>query len=203
MSGFNDVQEHSKTYDDILKDFFIPNRGHHYGVDGWFNFEQVYIDMVNRFERGLFVEIGCWKGRSTIFMADQIKSSGKDIKFFATDLWEPFRQEDGILFHSTMEEFLNNIEPVKEMITVIKGSSHETHKQFEDASIDFLFIDANHDYEMVIKDIQFWLPKVKPHGVIAGHDYQFNGVRKAVDEMFMGRINLKYYESTSSWFVDV
>ena len=203
MAGFDDVQKHSNTYDDILKDFWIPNRGHHYGIIGWFNFESLYIDMVGRFDNAVFVEIGCWKGRSTVFMADRITLSGKNIKFFAIDIWEPFVQEDGIIFHSTYDEFLENIEPVKDTITSIKGSSHEVYKQFADKSIDFLFIDGNHDYEPCLKDIQLWMPKMKDGSVIAGHDYQFNGVRKAVDEMFMGRINLKYYESTSSWFVDV
>jgi len=200
MNRFDEVQKNCKFFDDVLKDWDVPNRGHHYGVDGWFNFESLYDDMVKRFDKGLFVEVGCWKGRSTIYMADQIR--GKKIKFYAVDIWEPFRQEDGILFHSPMEEFLRNIEPVKDLITPIKGSSHDVHSQFEDESIDFLFIDANHDYEYCIKDIQLWYPKVKKGGVIAGHDYQFRGVKQAVDEFFGGRNDLRYYLPTSSWFVD-
>jgi hypothetical protein len=150
MNRFDEVNKNCTFFDDILKDWDVPNRGHHYGVDGWFNFESLYDDMVARFKKGVFVEVGCWKGRSTIYMADQIR--GKKRKFYAVDIWEPFRQEDGILFHSPMEEFLRNIEPVKDLITPIKGSSHDVYSQFEDESIDFLFIDANHDYEYVVRD---------------------------------------------------
>ena len=47
---------------------------------------------------------------------------------------------------------------------------------FEDERLDFVFIDANHSYEACLEDIRLWFPKVKPNGVIAGHDYT-NAVR--------------------------
>ena len=65
--------------------------------------------------------------------------------------------------------------------------SIEASKKYEDNSIDFVFIDANHDYDYVKKDIEAWFPKVKTGGVIAGHDYHkhWKGVVKAVDEFFL------------------
>ena len=60
---------------------------------------------------------------------------------------------------------------------------------FEDNSLDFVFIDASHEYEDVKNDILAWLPKVKRGGILAGHDYYvnqdwFSGVKKAVNEIF-------------------
>ena len=57
---------------------------------------------------------------------------------------------------------------------------------FPNESLDFVFIDAGHMYEEVKEDISLWLPKVKPGGVISGHDYsnKWPGVAAAVNEMF-------------------
>ena len=64
-------------------------------------------------------------------------------------------------------------------------------------SLDFVFLDADHSYEAVQKDIIAWWPKVRPGGFLAGHDYgakwNFNGrwgVNKAVDE-FVSQQKLK------------
>jgi hypothetical protein len=56
-----------------------------------------------------------------------------------------------------------------------------------DNSLDFVFIDADHSYEGCSADIAAWAPKVKPGGLVGGHDYDNprlvgNGVKKAVDE---------------------
>lgn len=55
-----------------------------------------------------------------------------------------------------------------------------------DGQVDFVFIDADHSYEVVRQDIDLWLPRTT--GVICGHDYgpHFPGVRRAVDETFGG-----------------
>jgi predicted O-methyltransferase YrrM len=58
---------------------------------------------------------------------------------------------------------------------------------YDDASLDFVFIDGSHDYDSVCKDIDAWLPKVKPNGILAGHDYRYyEGVRRAVDSKLEG-----------------
>ena len=58
-------------------------------------------------------------------------------------------------------------------------------KRFEDGSLDLVFIDADHSYKGVKSDLEAWGPKVRPGGVLAGHDYEqpdFPGVKQAVDE---------------------
>jgi hypothetical protein len=63
-------------------------------------------------------------------------------------------------------------------------------KIYKDKTIDFIFIDANHDYDNVKKDIEAWLPKVKIGGIIAGHDYimcSWPGVVNAVNDFFVGK----------------
>ena len=51
-------------------------------IKGWFNFDDLYSEMVAKHPSGShFVEIGCWRGKSTAFMAVEIINSNKDIKF--------------------------------------------------------------------------------------------------------------------------
>jgi predicted O-methyltransferase YrrM len=71
----------------------------------------------------------------------------------------------------------------------IRGLSSEAVSQFEDESLDVVFIDLTHTYESVKEDIGLWLPKVKSGGILSGHDYEdsWPGVVKAVDEMLPKR----------------
>ncbi len=53
--------------------------------------------------------------------------------------------------------------------------------------IDLIFIDGNHSYEYVKKDIQQWSQKCRPGGILSGHDYDpvlFPQIVKVVDELF-------------------
>jgi predicted O-methyltransferase YrrM len=67
-----------------------------------------------------------------------------------------------------------------------RGISWEQAAAFEDASLDYVMIDADHAYEAVAKDIAAWLPKIRPGGILAGHDYtpEIPGVCQAVTEAF-------------------
>ena len=52
-----------------------------------------------------------------------------------------------------------------------------------DASLDFVFLDSCHEFDHVLAEIDAWHPKVKPGGILAGHDYghpDYPGVKKAV-----------------------
>jgi hypothetical protein len=61
--------------------------------------------------------------------------------------------------------------------------------QFANESLDFVFIDACHEYEPVKADIEAWASKVRSGGILCGHDYgrEWVGVKAAVDEFFTSR----------------
>jgi hypothetical protein len=72
--------------------------------------------------------------------------------------------------------------------------SVEAARDVPDASVDFVYIDARHDYDSVLEDLDAWFPKVCAGGIIAGHDYvdgTFSsgvfGVKSAVDAFFGAR----------------
>lgn len=64
----------------------------------------------------------------------------------------------------------NRLNPLKNA-TIIKGLSMDVVKQFDDESLDFVYIDANHEWPYVTQDIFYWEKKVRPGGILAGHDY--------------------------------
>jgi hypothetical protein len=68
----------------------------------------------------------------------------------------------------------------------LRMTSLDAAKLVPDKSLDFVFIDALHDYDSVKADIKAWLPKVRDGGILAGDDYANKkfGVTKAVDEVF-------------------
>ena len=75
------------------------------------------------------------------------------------------------------------IQPYLNRVTVLEGPSAEMCNFVSDASVDLVFIDANHSYENCKEDILSWLPKVREGGILSGHDCQhprFPGVQKAV-----------------------
>jgi predicted O-methyltransferase YrrM len=87
---------------------------------------------------------------------------------------------------------------------LIVDKSIEAAKQFENKSVDFVFIDAAHEYEDVQNDIEAWLPKIKTGGIIAGHDYipTYPGVMRAVNEKFGDKVD-KRYEYEGCWLVNI
>lgn len=64
--------------------------------------------------------------------------------------------------------------------------SYNAHKLIDDNELDFVYIDGNHTYEYTKKDIDLFYSKVKPGGLISGHDYKKEtpGVIRAVNERF-------------------
>ena len=167
---------------------------HNYqSIEGWFNMEEQYLELLNHCsEGGNFVELGCFKGKSTSFIVTEIINQKKNVSFYAVDSFEgstnssdanEVQAYNGI---SNIEiDFKANTKHLYKYFFTYKELSHEAADNFEDGEVDCLFIDAGHSYEAVKKDIEAWLPKMKPNGIIAGHDYNaWAGVKKAVDEKF-------------------
>lgn len=157
--------------------------------ENWFGYEEVYRSFVDEMKDGsTIVEVGCWKGKSISFLGVEIVNSGKNIKCYAVDTWRGSREHQGdplVAEDRLYDLFLKNTESLNHIILPIRKASVDVAKDFEDRSLDVVFIDANHDYTEVKKDIEAWLPKVKFGGIISGHDYPgWDGVVRAVNEAF-------------------
>lgn len=186
--------------------------------ENWFSFAALYKRIVEYFPtNSWFVEVGSWKGRSSVCMAVEIINSGKNIRFDCIDPWDVWlyknldpsigsfasilnapasTPEDWKSIFALLGEwndaygvFMKNINPVKNYINPIKATSENASTLYPNDSVDFVFIDGGHDYDCVKNDIKCWIPKIKKGGIMAGHDYpMFGGVQQAVDEFFGNKI---------------
>lgn len=152
--------------------------------EDWFSYPNLYSSVVKEAsDTAHFVEVGVWKGRSASYMAVEIINSGKNITFDLVDMWNGTISTQATQ-KNVYQVFLKNIEPVLSYVNIKKMNSIMASKTYQNDSLDFVFIDAAHDYENVKADITAWLPKIKPGGCIAGHDYPgWDGVVKAVHEL--------------------
>lgn len=159
-------------------------------IQGWFNYESIYDTAVNLApDSAHFVEIGSWRGKSTAYLAVTIINSNKNIQVDCVDTWqgsltEEVHQNDPAVINKTLyNEFLINMEPVKHIINPVVMTSADAVKLYNNNSLDFVLIDGSHEYEDVYHDITEWLNKVKPGCMLAGDDYEWPGVKRAVNEL--------------------
>lgn len=119
-------------------------------------------------------EIGVLYGRYAQILCQTIPN----LKLFCVDSWHNKGHQ--------LEIAREKLAPYNTVI--IAKPSLDAAKAFANASLDFVFIDANHEYASVKQDIQAWTPKVRPEGIVSGHDYYVffhtknRGVIDAVDE---------------------
>lgn len=130
------------------------------------------------FKKG--VEVGTQIGR----FAEIICQSIEGVELSCVDPWIAY----GKVFNK-QERHDNHYEEAKERlepynVNLMKMTSMEAVEHFEDESLDFVYIDGDHEFDAVMMDVIKWSKKVKKGGVIAGHDYYFfyrSGVVEAVN----------------------
>ena len=95
---------------------------------------------------------------------------------------------------------------------VIQERSERTARLFDDGSLDWIYLDANHEYSHVLQDLAAWVPKVKAGGVVAGHDFLDNvvtirgvptvfGVKRTVNEFFVGQDVFTTEDPFPTWYL--
>jgi len=127
----------------------------------------------------LGAEVGVRRGITTFYLL----RSCRGLVMCCVDNW----QGDWAKYR---RRFFSGAKKFGRRITVLEGDSAEMADHVADCSLDFVFIDADHEYESVRKDLIAWIPKLKPNGLLCGHDIHFPGVKQACDELLLG-----YYES--------
>jgi len=187
-------------------------------VPGFCNFYDLYAHMVSQATtQSHFVEVGALYGHSAAFMVDCMKLRQIRFQFDVIDVWDETgvpelkTPGDRMLTEVIGPDYYENRQDklyIKflqymmetdslDWMTPIRLPSLTACQLYADKSLDFVFIDSCHDYEAVKADIQAWSKKIRPGGVLAGHDYDWPTVRKAVDEL------LKPTIARTSWYVNV
>lgn len=169
--------------------------------EGTFDYEDFYADVAARLPEGCTIaEVGVASGRSAIYLAEALTKLGKGFMLWMID-------DLSYGGESQLNEIRSHIQHIWTQLSgglqLQVGKSAETAGKFNDRSLDFVFIDAEHTYEAVAADIRAWLPKVKPGGFIAGHDYRIPGVAQAVQELLPGAVSRDTRDCWQIWSCDV
>ncbi len=140
---------------------------------------------------GVCAEIGVWDGN----FSKEILKITTPSKLHLIDPWlfQPEFGGTGFGRKSNKDTMEGRYESVRDAfkddgrVEIHRALSHEALETFEDASLDWVYIDGNHTYEVVKGDIALSLQKVKPNGIISGDDFWWRGgkgapVRTAVRE---------------------
>jgi predicted O-methyltransferase YrrM len=130
-------------------------------------------------------EVGSFRGRSTVAIAAGLRNVD-DARLIAVDTFAGDPGWSEIADVSVARRLFDRNTGEIEFLEVIQAESVQAAAQIEDGSIDWVFIDALHDYRSVRDDIRAWAPKVKTGGLISGHDYGRAGVTDAVLAVFSG-----------------
>lgn len=186
-------------------------------VAGWFNCAEIYDLAMSAAlattKPTVIVEIGCWLGRSTLYMAQRLASRSNalgHIAIYAVDTWEGSASEPAhaeiisVLKKPLFEMFLANLKSgaADKIVFPIKKSSVEASALFLDRSVDFCFIDGEHTVEAVSNDLRAWFPKIKIGGILAGDDYYWGEVRLALD--YFCKVNgLNYRVVGPGWLIQL
>ena len=162
-------------------------------VEGWLTeHEATFLyNSARTAKRGEVVEIGSWKGRSTICLALGAEKIGK--KVYAVDR---HRGDESCGFENTLPAFKKNIKKfgVSDVVVPVVMKSEDAAVAWakKRKPIGLLWIDASHDYMDVKNDFTMWIEYVSHGGVVALHDTFFrDGPKRVVDE-FIFRGNFAY-----------
>ncbi len=182
----------------------MPN--YYQKIQGWFDWSDLDNEMVNKYKNGgHFVEIGCYKGRSSIYLAELIIEKMANIQVDYIDPWDKMTsyltEYKDISRCDVYNEFINHLNNVSHgdrRFKVIKNFSQLEVDNYPDNSLDYVFIDGDHSPEGLIKDVELFLPKMKKDSIMAGHDVNGEDVKKGLETLVSRGFDW-FYGPTNCW----
>lgn len=179
-------------------------------ITHYFNYVGFYDWLVDRSPRGAkLCEVGTLSGASTCYLANRARNTERRMHVYAVDIGIGVNEDGFKADFTDCPGLLTNIYRCgcTDMITPILQESTVAAHLFPDKSLDAVFIDAAHRRQAVRADLQAWVRKVKPGGIVSGHDYQGTGcpeVAPEVDAYFgAAPLSLASAHSPSVWVVQV
>jgi hypothetical protein len=145
-------------------------------------------EQINDHGWNIGAELGVWDGRT---LGRLLANTMAHI--IAVDAWVDQGEYTGKDRHGNIWDHQTHRQKVEDLaaeyegrVTIYDEMTVTAARYVEDASLDFIFIDADHSYEGVMADIEAWESKVRPGGWVMGHDINWNSVRSAVLDSYGG-----------------
>jgi predicted O-methyltransferase YrrM len=180
-------------------------------TQGWLTDDEgkVLHAMAEFNRQGLTVEIGSWKGKSTIYLAAGAEENKYGInRVVAIDHFKGSSEHQGNGPVDTLADFKRNLNAagLAANVRAMVMTSLMAVRTFHDRSVGAIFIDGAHEYEAVKQDFDLWWPKIAPGGVIALHDTgppgEFPGPIRVMQEELLTRPDrIERWERVDSLFI--
>lgn len=145
-------------------------------------------------------EIGIYKGE---FSRHFCKAG---LKLFAIDPWKLYKGFENPRGQERLDFLFEHTQRVLAPYpncTIVRKTSMEALEDFADESLDFVYIDGNHEFRYIAEDLYEWVKKVKKGGVVSGHDYFFTKTGSSKDHWHVAYV-LKAYIAAygiSNWYL--
>lgn len=110
-------------------------------------------------------EIGVWKGQ----YSEALCAANPDLRLLCVDPWSSAHMRTSKDLDAAYREAKTRLAPYH--CTLCRQLSVTAARDVPDASLDFVYVDADHSAQAVRSDLKAWLPKIRSGGIVAGHDY--------------------------------
>ena len=158
-----------------------------YGVGAWTEHLYFGYDLVAQERPSQLVELGTDRGESYFAFCQSTSENRTGTRCFAVDTWKGDAQSgfyDETIFKNVAA---HNARYYKRFSTLLRCRFDDALKRFAGAKIDILHLDGLHSEEAVRHDLENWLPKLAPGGLLLLHDVNIRrpafGAWKAWDEL--------------------
>lgn len=161
-------------------------------------------------KNGVGAEIGVWKGNLSKLLLKHVEPRKLyliDPYLYRSDYssaWYGNSNMDqkamDIIYNSVKEEFKELIQ--KDIVELIRQPSNECYNQITDNSLDWVYIDGDHNFEGVLNDLRLYFAKIKSGGTIICDDYTNDGWWKE-DVILAVKSFLKIHEEFISFHLNV
>lgn len=129
------------------------------------------------------IEVGVAKGETSAWLLEKCPNM---TKLYGIDPYLPYEDwcryidEEEINLQKSIA--IANVKPYGERFVFIEKTSEQAVKQFDNESVDFVFVDADHSYECTLADIEMYYPLIRKGGILFGHDINLSTVNDAMND---------------------
>ena len=141
-----------------------------------FNRRKEFIEMLRERGAKCGAEVGTDRGE----YAKNLCAGIPNLKLYCVDPWLAYTEGEDIHTQEEMDQIYGEAKQKLKYydVSFYKKTSADCLRLIPDGFLDFVFIDVNHEYESVLEEVTGWTKKVKPGGIVCGHDYKEDKVRK-------------------------
>jgi predicted O-methyltransferase YrrM len=192
-------------------DGFVPQEE---SVTGWGGLDPVFDTLVKRVRPRMVFEVGSWKGQSALTMAGACAALGLNCCIVCIDTW--LGSEEHVLlcpkelrrvhgYPTLYYQFLSNVvrRGAQDAIVPFAATSLVAASVLRTKGVcaDLIYIDAHHDYASVAADIEAYFSLLDKGGIMFGHDYAWDSVRRAVNDCSHAR-GLQVGHQNDFWILE-